>query len=269
MADALYQPFPMQPGRRAQVWQHQPSYRRPRHFHVEPELNVVVRGRATLGVGSTRRQLAAGDVTLFEAGQDHELLDASHDLELFVVALTPELHDRLPPARAELPAGSAVECAADAFLAAAELHDHSAVEALVGDWFARLRDLAARSSSISRRAALHARSAPGASCSSLAARLGTHPSHLSRTVVRELGVPLVELRARVKLGDFVRLVDVGHSFTEAALLAEFGSYAQCHRVFRRATGCSPKEYFGGARQKLDAALSSGVEPHENGSSASG
>ena len=94
---------------------------------------------------------------------------------------------------------------------------------------------------------------PAASCSLLAVSLGTHSSHLSRVVSKELGVPLVELRARHKLGEFVRLVDAGHSFTRAALDAGFGSYAQCHRVFRRLTGCQPRAYFAGDRAQLDRA----------------
>jgi hypothetical protein len=46
---SLYQPFPMQPGHRAQAWRHQPAFLRPRHFHEEPELNLVTRGTATFG----------------------------------------------------------------------------------------------------------------------------------------------------------------------------------------------------------------------------
>jgi AraC-like DNA-binding protein len=33
---------------------------------------------------------------------------------------------------------------------------------------------------------------------------------------------------------------------DACLRAGFGSYAQCHRVFRHSLGCSPRSYF--ARQ---------------------
>jgi AraC-like DNA-binding protein len=102
---------------------------------------------------------------------------------------------------------------------------------------------------------------PGASCSALASQLGTHPSNLSRVVARELGVPLVELRSRLKVGEFVRLVDSGRSFTQAALEAEFGSYAQCHRVFRRATGVAPRAYFAGARAEVDVATSAGRPLH--------
>jgi methylphosphotriester-DNA--protein-cysteine methyltransferase len=76
---------------------------------------------------------------------------------------------------------------------------------------------------------------------------------VSRTFHAELGVPLVEYRARIKLMRFVALVDSGRSLTRAAFDAEFGSYAQCHRVFFRALRCSPRDYFAGAREQVDAA----------------
>jgi AraC-like DNA-binding protein len=52
---------------------------------------------------------------------------------------------------------------------------------------------------------------------------------------------------------FVRLVDEGASLSSAALEAEFGSYAQFHRAFQRALGCSPRDYFRGARCAVEAA----------------
>jgi AraC-like DNA-binding protein len=58
----------------------------------------------------------------------------------------------------------------------------------------------------------------------------------------------------MRLIDFVRRVDDGQSLTAAALGAGFGSYSQCHRVFRAILGCGPRDYFKGQRQRLDAAV---------------
>lgn len=258
MLAALFQPFPMLPARRAQVWRHQPEFRRPRHFHREPELNFVVQGCASLGIGSRVQRATAGDVVVFEPGQDHELLDASDDLQLFALALTPELWERRRSLHAGFGAATAelsesdVARAAEALAAVADISDAAVVEARLSELFSLLRGAArVPASSVSRRAAEQAVAQPGASCSALANQLGTHPSNLSRVVTRELGVPLVELRSRLKLSEFIRLVDAGHSFTQAALQADFGSYAQCHRVFRRLTGCQPRAYFAGARQHVD------------------
>jgi AraC-like DNA-binding protein/mannose-6-phosphate isomerase-like protein (cupin superfamily) len=259
MPEAVFQPFPMLPARRAQVWRYRPEFRRPRHFHREPELNFIVQGSATLGVGTRVQHALAGDVVVFEPGQDHVLLEASDDLELFTLALTPELWERrlaadaVAPPKSEAQLDTAQADIAEALDAMADVRDPLSVETRLSDLFCQLRTLARAPSSVSRRAALGARARPGASCSTLASQLGTHPTHLSRVVTRELGVPLVELRSRLKLSEFVRLVDAGQSFTQAALQADFGSYAQCHRVFRRFTGCPPRAYFAGARAAIDLA----------------
>ena len=260
MSEAVFQPFPMLPNRRAQVWRHQPAFRRPRHFHREPELNFVVQGVATLGIGTRVQRASAGDVLVFEPGQDHVLLDASDDLELFTLALSPDLWQRRRTVEARFTCARQASPergarAADQLSAVAEMRDAVAVESLLSEWFSELKARATLPSSVSRRAAEQAAAQPSASCSALASQLGTHPSNLSRVFTRELGVPLVELRSRLKLGEFVRLVDAGHSFTQAALEAEFGSYAQCHRVFRRATGHTPRAYFAGARAQVDLATS--------------
>jgi len=260
MSEAVFQPFPMLPKRRAQAWQHRPEFRRPRHFHREPELNFVVKGVATLGVGTRVQRAVAGDVVVFEPAQDHVLLDASDDLELFALALTPELWDLRRTAEAgasSAPLPGRHARAADALFSVADLRDAVVVETLLSELFCELKARASPPSSVSRRAAQQAVAQPGASCSALAWQLGTHPSNLSRVCARELGVPLVELRSRLRLSEFVRLVDAGQSFTQAALQAEFGSYAQCHRVFRRSTGYTPRAYFAGARAHVDLATAAG------------
>jgi len=50
---------------------------------------------------------------------------------------------------------------------------------------------------------------------------------------------------------FIQCVDRGSSFTRAALEASFGSYAQCHRVFRQYLGCTPRDYFAVRRIEID------------------
>lgn len=47
-----------------------------------------------MGVGAREIEMKAGDGLLLRPGQDHALLEASSDLELFVLALTPEVAAR-------------------------------------------------------------------------------------------------------------------------------------------------------------------------------
>jgi AraC-like DNA-binding protein/mannose-6-phosphate isomerase-like protein (cupin superfamily) len=253
---AIFQPFPMLTGRRAQIWRHRPEYRRPRHFHDEPELNVVVAGSCELGVGDRVYRLSAGQMVLFQPGQDHVLLQGSDDLDLFVLALSPELADRALGPHAVSAACGVIATLPAVEGAAAELcqiEDGAACETQLADRFAQAKRRASSSHVLARRAVQIAREEPSVSGAALARRLSTAPSFVSRRFHTELGVPLVEYRARMKLMRFIALVDSGHPLTRAALDAEFGSYAQCHRVFRRAVGCSPSEYFAGARQQVDAA----------------
>lgn len=254
---ALFQPFPMLAGRRAQAWRHQPAFRRPRHFHAEPEINLVVRGSAVVGVGDRAVAASRGQMLCFQPGQDHVLLEASDDLELFVFALRPELAERALGARTpcstqtfELTGPELASMAAE-LSGLGEVRDAAATEERLANLFSLAIDRAPRIHVRSRRALECLRSEHDLSEGALAQRLRTAPSGLSRRFHNDLGMTLVEYRARLRLMRFVELVDHGEPLSRAALEAEFGSYAQCHRVFRRALGCAPSDYFDGMRAHVD------------------
>lgn len=260
MQPALFQPFPMLAGRRAQSWRHQPAFRRPRHFHPEPELNLVLRGSALLSVGRHLIAAEKGQLLSFMPGQDHVLLDASPDLELFVIALRSELADRLPDLRRRnirsiqrLPEALLSHFAA-ALNALPDIRDETCVETALVDVFNAAARAAPSQDALSRRALAHIHEDPGCVSAELVRRLKTAPSVLSRRFHDETGVTFVEFRARQRLMQFVRGVDAGESFTRAALTAGFGSYAQCYRVFARSLGCCPNAYFAGARRTIDDSL---------------
>ncbi len=257
---ALFQPFPMRPGMRAQAWRHQPAYRRPRHFHAEPEVNLVVRGSAKLGVGTNVFALGPGELVLLQPGQDHELLEASPDLEFFVFALRPELAARLGD-RSRRPAGGVGQVSPgerarlrEELRAIGSIADANAVETSIVGLFQRVQARLGRQHVLSRRAVTQLQADPSVSEAELAARLNANASAVSRRFHGDIGVRLVEYRARLRLMRFVRLVDNGQSFSEAALNADFGSYAQCHRIFQRVFRCSPQRYFAGTRRELDDKL---------------
>jgi AraC-like DNA-binding protein/mannose-6-phosphate isomerase-like protein (cupin superfamily) len=257
MPAPLLQPFPMHPRRRAQVWRHQPAFRRPRHFHAEPELNLVVRGRAVLGIGEHTVRVQRGDVAFFQSGQDHELVDASDDLEMFVLALRPELAERAGiralPRLSRVPEASIADVAellsGIASVSSPEVHERS-----LADLFRGFGRIGSEPHVVSRRTLESLVRDPSLSGDALAHRVGTLPSGISRHFHEDYGVTMVEYRTRLRLLNFLGNVDRGHSLTRSALDAGFGSYAQCHRVFQRVFGIAPSTYFGGARARLDAAL---------------
>lgn len=256
---SLFQPFPMLPGRAAQVWHHHPSFRRPRHFHAEPELNVVVRGQGVLAVGEVHLKLSAGDVVFLQPGQDHELLSESQDFELFVLAVTPRL-----AARCGLHAtrrlgvvsldNATVAALRDTWIGLGQVADVTAVENTLCDAFKRLTAHFAASASLCRRVLSSMHAAPECSEKDLAAQLRSHPSCVSRSIRSNLGVSLVQYRSRMRLMAFVNHVDAGATLTQAAMACGFGSYAQLHRCFRRHFTCAPVDYFSGERHVVDGLL---------------
>jgi methylphosphotriester-DNA--protein-cysteine methyltransferase len=59
-----------------------------------------------------------------------------------------------------------------------------------------------------------------------------------------MGMTLSAFRSRLRLLRFIEAVDDGaKSLLTAALGAGFGSYSQCHRVFQRTLGCTPRRFF--------------------------
>lgn len=254
----------MQWGHRAQAWRHQPAFLRPRHFHAEPELNLVTRGTATFAIGDVQMTLTRGDVVLFHPGQDHVLLGASSDLGLFAVALLPELAARACGALTHVASRgfrmSEIETA-EAESALTELGaSGGGQEAPLADLFHSVRARAARTHVLSRLTLQQVSLDPGISGAQLGSALRTQPSALSRHFHDDMGVRLVEYRARTRLIAFIGLVDQGHALSRAALDAGFGSYAQCHRVFSATLGCSPRHYFNGWRREIDAALTTPHRP---------
>lgn len=234
-------------------------FRRPRHFHEEPEINLVVRGSARVSVSGRELALRQGQAIVLEPTQDHELLVASDDLELYVVGVRPELAGREP--RLFAGAGGAAQLSEDELAAVAgalqglgEVSAADAVERGVLDVWSQVVARCGKAPAVARRASTVLRAERGLPGAELARRLNTTPSELSRAFRRCFGLPMVEYRARLRLLEFVRLVDAGQDLTVAALNADFGSYAQCFRVFQRKLGCSPSEYFSGRRDELSHRL---------------
>jgi AraC-like DNA-binding protein len=199
-----------------------------------------------------------GDLLLLPPGLDHVLLDASPDLELFVGALDPALALRVlgqasasfhGVARLE---GRTREGTREMLGQLALMRDPASYQARLAELFVQAQKASVPSHVLSRRALDGVRTEPSVSEVTLAQRLRTRPSELSRRFRKDLGVSFVEYRARVRLMRFVDGVDQGRSLGRAARDADFGSYVQCHRVFRRILGCSPTEYFAGTRAAIDA-----------------
>jgi AraC-like DNA-binding protein/quercetin dioxygenase-like cupin family protein len=256
MLEALYQPFPMAGQARAQIWRYAPEFHRPRHVHAEPELNLIASGTGTFGVGEANLSVSAGDLLWWLPGQDHELVWASADFDLFVVGLTPELSCRVlggtlgsaygGPARVRLgPDALARFCARCA--APVGPGDTAVVERHVGDLWSdahAVRTSVPDKHALTRRALAAFLHRADLGRSDVAHGAHSNPSEVSRHFRRDVGLTLTTYRTRLRLLKFIGGAEDGaRTLLSASLAAGFGSYSQCHRAFQRTFGCTPRSFF--------------------------
>jgi AraC-like DNA-binding protein len=242
--------------------------RRPRHFHAEPELNLIVAGQATFGIGESVVSASAGELLGFPPGQDHVLLESSPDLYLFAIGLDPNfsskvlrlerdnvtvpLHIRLNSSdlRALETRSAKIVDQIGVEQESAELWEHA-------NWLrqrhaGRLNDA---THVLTRRTLSLLADDPDIDREQLASKLRASPFAISRYFHHDVGMTLVRYRTRLRLMRFMRLVDDGNeNLTLAAKAAGFGSYSQCHRVFQSELGCAPRQFFlSGLRQQMQQA----------------
>ncbi|MEO6602439.1 MAG: AraC family transcriptional regulator [Polyangiaceae bacterium] len=253
---ALFQRFLPDRQQRAFVWKYAQSTggRRPRHFHDEPEFNLVVRGSALFGVGDRQIAVSQGDLLAFPPGQDHVLLAGSSDLFLYAIGVAAECsaevigESRGPMMPLHVRVGAS-ELAATVARAAA-IVDCAGAGPLGAELWARMHWLGERGASstrshvLTRRALQFIRTAPDFGLGALARDVRAHPSEISRYFHRDMGTTLVSYRRRLRLLEVIRLVDAGElDLMAAASVAGFGSYSQCHRAFRAEFRCAPSHFF--------------------------
>jgi AraC-like DNA-binding protein len=266
---ALHQRFLPDNHLHAYVWKYAQSIggRRPRHFHSEPELNLVIAGSATFGIGDRIVNASRGDLVAFSPGQDHALLAASPDLYLYAIGLEPAYSTRVLGAAFEAVGPLHVRLPANEFDGvvdrAAAIVDRPDAEQLGAELWERINWLGRgavdrvghRTHVVTRRALQLMLANPEVGLDALAAELRTHPSEISRHFHRDVGTTLVRHRTRLRLLRLIRLVDSGaRDLMSAAGESGFGSYSQCHRAFRAELACAPREFFfSGVRDRMQNA----------------
>jgi AraC-like DNA-binding protein len=237
------------------VWKYAQAIggRRPRHFHIEPELNLLVRGSATFGVGDGVVQVSQGELLAFPSGQDHVLLEGSPDLYLYAIGLEPRysaeaLGEPMVPLHVKL-SGHELPAVVDR---ARAIVDRAGADQLGAELWQRVHWLGRRSVEragrrshvLTRRALQLLDAAPELGLEALATELRANASELSRHFHRDLGMTLVGYRTRLRLLRFIHLVDSEEQeLMTAAIAAGFNSYSQCHRSFHAELGCAPRKYF--------------------------
>ena len=216
-------------------------------------------------------RVGANALLWWTPGQDHELLDASDDFELYVIGLSPAFSERvLGPAGASIYRGPQVlrlnveqlamlspYCQPHSFR-----QDTIAAERRAGDFWQRAHAMRLGALSYShpltqrairsalQRTDMNRRQIADAACSS--------SCEVSRHFRRDMGITLTAYRTRLRLLRFMQLVDSRKlSLYDASREAGFGCYSQCHRAFHQTLGYSPRTYF---NKRLRQAIESAFEP---------
>lgn len=263
----LLQPFPFPLGCRAQAWRYQPQYRRPLHFHAEPELNFVWRGRARFVVGSRSFWVERGGLLILPPGVDHALVEASDDLEFFAIGFHPELvHAYARESNTAF--GFRVTCKqvsdrlterlAGMCGTLGEAPDRLVVEGLLREPLEHAaRDDAQLVSKgqtpLGVRAASLLLNEGSLRRYEIAKALASNTGDVSRSFLREEGISLREYRRRIRVLRFLEAVDAyPKNLTRAAHAAGFGSYSQCHRDFSALLGMAPRAFLTSGRRQAMA-----------------
>jgi len=268
------------------LWYSTPaSTRFGRHHHRELELNVLVTGAACYWFPHGELRVAAPAILWIPPLVEHELLEASQDLSMWVLSV------RAPPGPAAVPpAGARVPERPPALRAA--LHELSDGPRVTGIPPAALARVCVRSregllrpgvpqlnallsevveigwsercplAGLGEAAALHpaARHAarllrePDASRSMVALARSTCLSRerLSRVFAQSLGIGLVQYRNHHRVQRFIHAFGDGSgtNMLRAALEVGFGSYVQFHRAFTQVVGYPPVRHLERVREGI-------------------
>ncbi|MGH7628056.1 MAG: AraC family transcriptional regulator [Gemmatimonadales bacterium] len=228
----------------------------PMHAHTSPLLCLVLRGAFEEQSRGRRRTLGPGTVLFHPEGEPHAHRFDTPRTRCFSVQLGPEWLAQAAPVQRMVLGGPREQPRGRLAWLARQLHeefergsDASALVleglllAMLGEltrcpagrdngrpvWVARARDL------------VEARLGEPIRLAELAAELGVHPAHLSRTFRRVYGVSLSAyvLRRRVERACVALADDDDASLARVAQEAGFADQSHLCRSFRRVTGLTP------------------------------
>lgn len=210
-------------------------------------------GEATVWTPSGVHSLGAGDLLVLPGGLEHQLIEASSDLALWVLELSEGVRGRgdldwlekcavltpTPAFRKQLLTLSKRlwlrPTESRARLLEAELFELLAALEVGSEGRPALQNPAVA------RARQVCEEEPGKiSVQSLAARVGLSASRLAHLFQEELGLTPLQYGNFVRLQRFIQTQESGASnLLRHALMSGFGSYAQFHRVFHQVCGRPP------------------------------
>lgn len=235
------------------------------HRHAELEFNLVTQGSGLYLLEQRKYEIRRGDLLWLFPAQEHVLVEQSADFEMWIGVLKPNavartatdadarvLRQKNPAGefcrRLPQPAFVRLEKMFSEIVAAQNqpgLFNTGLAYTLLSAWreFRQAADVPVRDvhPAVEKAARLIRDGRDAARLGELARLAGLSAHRLSRLFKQQTGVALADFRNRQRVEKFLQIYGTGQRRTmlDAALEAGFGSYAQFHRVFKRATGRSP------------------------------
>jgi AraC-like DNA-binding protein len=282
------------------LWYSTPaSTRFGRHHHQELELNVIVSGEACYWFAHRELRVVAPAAIWIPPRVEHELLNASHDLSMWVHSFRVPARQgearqgeasraesaRVPPSSVPealreigdapritglAPAGLARVCARSReglLRPGLPRFNDILSEILAVAWSERCLASARRESVAShptaRRAARLLREPDSfRSMAALARSTPLSRERLSRVFAQCYGIGLIQYRSHYRVQRFIRTYGNGsdENMLRAALEVGFGSYVQFHRAFKQVVGYSPARHLARVRDGIIDPARTGGSP---------
>jgi AraC-like DNA-binding protein len=250
------------------LWHYRHHGRNAMHRHAELEFNLITQGAGLYLLANRKYQIRRGDLLWLFPAQEHVLIEQSPDFEMWIGVFKPKAVRRTATdantkvLRQSNPAGEYCRRLPQRNLARLEelfseidatrerpgLFNAGLGFALLNAWrhFEHAADVPVRDvhPAVEKAARLIRNENNTLNLDELARRSGLSAPRLSRLFKQQTGVALVDFRNRQRIEKFLQLYGTGQRLTmlDAALEAGFGSYPQFHRVFKRATGHSPRNH---------------------------
>ena len=250
---------------------------RPDH-HNEIELNMLHSGSVTYVLGGSKVKIEAGRLSAFWAAIPHQIIDCTRGTDYFVATIPLswfiqcELPERLtiPLMRGDLMSEPTTERAAsDLAMFAQWKHDlesgaTDAKDIVMLEMEARLRRLAANLPAPADAKTRHARLSLQAgglnkveqmacivaqryteplSVAEISKAVGLHPNYAMNLFKKAFGTTLIDYLTHHRVSHAQRLLaTTDDKIVEIAFSSGFNSVSRFNEAFRRACGCTPREY---------------------------